>query len=231
MIATLKEFPPRQKPATFTVDQLLAKLQAGMPSSVLTESCDLAIGTKAPDFELPEPLTGTTVKLADVAEGAKATLVMFGCVHCPFVVHLKGPFSKIAKDYLARGVKTVAISSNSVVTHPQDGPEFIAAEAKELGYTFPYLYDESQDVAKAYKVACTPEFFVFDADLRLAYHGQFDDTRPGGSAPVTGRDLVGALDAVLSGQPAPRAKPSIGCNLKWHPGKEPEWYGPQQVKK
>ncbi|GBF95913.1 thioredoxin [Raphidocelis subcapitata] len=207
-----------------------ARRRAGV-CRVLTESVDLAVGTKAPDFALPEPLTGKTVTLADVSAGAKATLVCFICNHCPYVVLLKDAIKAVAADYSARGVGVVAISSNSVETHPQDGPDAMAKDARELGYPFPYLYDATQDVARAFKVACTPEFFVFDADLGLVYHGQFDDSRPKNGVTPTGKDLRAALDAVLAGQPAPKGRPSIGCNLKWHPGQEPDWYGTQQVKK
>ncbi|KAL4857673.1 hypothetical protein ACK3TF_002106 [Chlorella vulgaris] len=179
--------------------------------------------------DLPEPLTGQTVKLSEYAAGAPATLVMFICNHCPFVVHLKPAITELAKDYQAKGVKVVAISSNSVETHPQDGPEKMAEDAKAQGYTFPYLFDSTQEVAKAYSAACTPEFYVYDADRKLFYHGQFDNSRPskyGGDTPVTGEDLRHALDCVLAGKPLGRAvKNSIGCNIKWQPGNAPAWFG------
>ncbi|KAI8464911.1 MAG: thioredoxin-like protein [Monoraphidium minutum] len=198
---------------------------------VLTESCDLAIGTKAPAFELPEPLTGKAVTLEGLAAGSSATLVMFLCVHCPFVVHLKGAISELVREYQSQGLAAVAISSNSTETHPQDGPDNIAKEARELGYPFPYLFDETQAVARAYKAACTPEFYLFGPDRGLVYHGAFDASTPRNNVPITGADLRAALDAVLAGRPVPQGRPSIGCNLKWSPGKEPEWYGPQQVQK
>ncbi|KAF8060293.1 hypothetical protein HT031_004828 [Scenedesmus sp. PABB004] len=206
----------------------------GVACRVLTESATLDIGSPAPTFELPDPLSGGTVSLSGAAAGAKATLVMFICNHCPFVVMLKPAIAALAKEYQARGVAVVAISSNSTATHPQDGPEAMAADAKEQGYTFPYLFDESQAVARAYTAACTPEFYVFDGDLRLTYHGQFDDARPNNGKPVTGADLRVALDAALAGAPLPAdftPRPSIGCNIKWHPGQEPDYFGSQIVKK
>ncbi|PRW44843.1 prolyl endopeptidase-like isoform A [Chlorella sorokiniana] len=193
--------------------------------AVRVENEEVELGTKAPDFELLEPLTGKRLQLHAYAAGAPATLVMFICNHCPFVVHLKPALTELAKEYQAKGVKVVAISSNSVETHPQDGPDKMAEDAKEQGYTFPYLYDETQEVAKAYKAACTPEFYVFDADLKLTYHGQFDDSRPskyGGDTPVTGEDLRHALDCAIAGKPLERrVKNSIGCNIKWRPGHAP----------
>lgn len=196
---------------------------------VLTESADLRVGEAAPAFQLPEPLTGKTWSLDDFR--GKPLLVMFICNHCPYVVHLKDNIVGLAKEYQGKGVEVVAISANSVQTHPQDGPEKMAEDAKNLGYTFPYLYDESQEVAKAYKAACTPEFYVFTPDHTLAYHGQYDDSRPRSDKPVTGKDLRAALDAVVAGQAAPASRPSIGCNIKWHPGKEPDYFGAQVVKK
>eukprot|EP00878_Enallax_costatus_P021707 GHUV01022997.1.p1 GENE.GHUV01022997.1~~GHUV01022997.1.p1 ORF type:complete len:280 (+),score=32.07 GHUV01022997.1:251-1090(+) len=184
---------------------------------VLTESAHMAIGSKAPDFELPEPLTGKSIRLNEATAGATATLVMFICNHCPFVVMLKPAIAALAKEYQAKGVAVIAISSNSIQTHPQDGPEKMAQDAKTHGYTFPYLYDESQSVAKAYQAACTPEFYVFDKNLHLTYHGQFDDARPNNGKEVTGADLRLALDAVVAGSGLPagfKARPSIGCNIK-----------------
>ncbi|WIA44506.1 hypothetical protein OEZ86_007246 [Tetradesmus obliquus] len=201
---------------------------------VLTESAQLKIGSQAPAFELPDPLTGNTISLAAASAGAKATLVMFICNHCPFVVMLKGAIAALAKEHQSKGLAVVAISSNSSETHPQDGPDKMAEDAKAQGYTFPYLFDESQAVAKAYKAACTPEFYVFDADLKLTYHGQFDDARPNNGKPVTGADLRVALDAALAGSGLPadfQPRPSIGCNIKWHPNQEPDYYGSQIVKK
>ncbi|XP_031504678.1 uncharacterized protein LOC116267210 isoform X1 [Nymphaea colorata] len=188
-----------------------------------TESGGIALGFRAPEFELPEPLTGKLWKLEDF-ETYPALLVMFLCNHCPFVKHLKKDIVKLANFYMQKNLAIVAISSNSVETHPQDGPKLMAEEAKLFGYPFPYLYDESQDVARAFGAVCTPEFLLFKKDGRrpfeLFYHGQFDDSRPGNGIPVTGRDLSLAIDCVLSGQPlsAPQ-KPSVGCSIKWHPGK------------
>ncbi|PSC70394.1 alkyl hydroperoxide reductase [Micractinium conductrix] len=196
--------------------------------AVRTENEEVALGFKAPDFELPEPLTGKAVKLSEYAAGAPATLVMFICNHCPFVVHLKPAITELAKEYQGKGVKVVAISSNSAETHPQDGPDKMAEDVQAQGYTFPYLFDEAQEAAKAYQAACTPEFYVFGADMGLTYHGQFDDSRPskyGGDIPVTGEDLRNALDCTLAGRPVDkRVRPSIGCNIKWAPGKAPAWF-------
>ncbi|KAL4433267.1 hypothetical protein ABPG77_003315 [Micractinium sp. CCAP 211/92] len=196
--------------------------------AVRVENEEVALGTVAPDFELPDAVSGKNIKLSEYAAGAPATLVMFLCVHCPFVVHLKPSIAELAKEYQARGVKVLAISSNSIQTHPQDGPDKMAEDAKASGYTFPFLYDESQDVAKAYQAACTPEFYVFGKDLELTYHGQYDSSRPskyGGDTPVTGEDLRHALDCTLAGKPLERpVRNSIGCNIKWHPGKSPAWF-------
>lgn len=185
------------------------------------ESRSVPLSSRAPEFELPEPLTGKTWKL-DEFEGYPALLVMFICNHCPFVVHLKMELVKLANTYMPKGLGIVAISSNSIKTHPQDGPDIMAREAKELGYPFPYLYDETQETAKAFAAACTPDFFLFKKDGRrpfeLVYHGQFDDSRPGNNRPTTGRDLRNAIDCVLSGIPVSKVqKPSIGCSIKWHP--------------
>lgn len=185
------------------------------------ESKGVELGFRAPDFELPEPLTGRTWTLQDF-EAHPALLVMFICNHCPFVIHLKKDLVKLSNFYMKKGLAVVAISSNSVVTHPQDGPEFMAEDAKVHGYPFPYLYDESQDVANDFGAVCTPEFFLFKKEGRrpfeLVYHGQFDDSRPSNNLTVTGRDLSMAIDSVLSGQPVPSAqKPSVGCSIKWHP--------------
>eukprot|EP00475_Leptophrys_vorax_P031611 TRINITY_DN47923_c0_g1_i1.p1 TRINITY_DN47923_c0_g1~~TRINITY_DN47923_c0_g1_i1.p1 ORF type:complete len:312 (-),score=-12.05 TRINITY_DN47923_c0_g1_i1:106-939(-) len=197
---------------------------------VLTESQPLAMGTRAPDFSLVEPLTGRTWTLGDF-DGHPALLVMFVCNHCPFVVHVKQQLLALGREYVDKhGLGIVAINSNSVLTHPQDGPDKMAEEARQLNYPFPYLFDETQQVAKAYRAACTPDFFLFKKDGRrpfeLAYHGQLDDSRPTNGRPVTGRDLRTALDCVLSGRPvtAPQ-KASIGCNIKWTPGNEPDYFG------
>ncbi|CAI9115671.1 OLC1v1016645C4 [Oldenlandia corymbosa var. corymbosa] len=171
-----------------------------------TESKGVELGSRAPHFELPEPLTGKTWTLEDF-EAYPALLVIFICNHCPFVIHLKKDIVKLANFYMKKGLAVVAISSNSAVTHPQDGPNFMAEEARLLNYPFPYLYDETQEVAKDFGAVCTPEFFLFKKDGRrpfeLVYHGQFDDSRPSNNVPVTGRDLSLAIDCVLSGQPVP----------------------------
>lgn len=190
----------------------------------LTPSTMLALGTHAPDFALSDT-DGNTVSLDDFKD-AKALLVMFICNHCPFVVHVADEMAKLAKDYQPKGVAVVAIGSNSIESHPQDGPEKMKQEKANRGYTFPYLYDETQAVAKAYTAACTPDFFLFNSDHKLAYRGQLDDSRPNSDIPVTGEDLRAALDAVLAGKPAPAdQKPSMGCNIKWKPGNEPAYFG------
>ncbi|CAO2834016.1 unnamed protein product [Amaranthus hypochondriacus] len=186
-----------------------------------TESEGVSLGFRPPDFELSEPLTGKTWTLQDF-EVYPALLVMFICNHCPFVIHLKKDLVKLSNFYMKKGLAVVAISSNSVITHPQDGPEIMAKEAKLYDYPFPYLYDESQDVARDFGAVCTPEFFLFKKEgrrpFKLVYHGQFDDSRPSNNVPVTGRDLSMAIDSVLSGQPvASVQKPSVGCSIKWHP--------------
>eukprot|EP00850_Spirogloea_muscicola_P017235 SM000146S00955 [mRNA] locus=s146:117760:119791:+ [translate_table: standard] len=190
-------------------------------TAALTESQSLAMGTRAPHFELVEPLTGKTWTLEDF-ESHPALLVMFICNHCPYVVHLKKDIVALAEEYMRKGLAVVAISSNSVQTHPQDGPTEMAREAQELRYPFPYLFDETQEVARAYQAACTPDFYVFRKDGRrpfeLAYHGQFDDSRPRSGRPVTGSDLRAALDCVLSSRPVSQMqRPSIGCGIKWAP--------------
>ncbi len=180
----------------------------------------LALGTRAPDFRLPDT-DGRTVSVSDF-NGAPALLVAFICNHCPYVKHIRAGLAQLARDYLPRGVAIVGINSNDVENYPDDRPALMAVEAKAAGYLFPYLYDETQKVAAAYHAACTPDFFLFDRDRRLVYRGQMDDSRPGNGLPVTGKDLRAALDAVLDGTPvAARQKPSIGCNIKWKPGNEP----------
>jgi peroxiredoxin len=173
------------------------------------------LGTPAPDFRLPDVTTNKTVSLSDFAD-APALLVMFICNHCPFVVHVRPALTALAKEYQAKGVAVVAISANDAVSHPEDGPEKMAAEAKSAGYPFPYLYDESQAVARAYQAACTPDFFLYDRSRKLAYRGQMDASRPGNGKPNDGADLRAALDAVLAGKAAPEKQvPSAGCNIKW----------------
>ncbi len=181
----------------------------------LTLSNMLALGTKAPGFNLPDTVSGNMLNLDDL-KSDKATVVMFLCNHCPFVLHVNEALVGLAKEYQSKGVAFVAISSNDVVNYPQDGPDKMKIHAKDVGYTFPYLYDESQDVAKAYEAACTPDFYVFNKGLELVYRGQMDGSRPGSGIPVTGADLQETLDAVLSGQSAPSIqKPSMGCGIKW----------------
>ncbi len=183
----------------------------------------LPLGTKAPNFRLPEPATGRMISRDDFAK-APALLVVFLCNHCPYVKHVRKEIARTVADFQARGLAAVGISSNDIASHPQDGPEMMAKEAAEAGYTFPYLYDETQEVAKAYRAACTPDFFLFDAHRALVYRGQMDDSRPGNGLPLTGADLRRALDAVLSGTPvAVDQKPSRGCAIKWKPGNEPEY--------
>jgi peroxiredoxin len=189
-----------------------------------TESTMLELGTKAPPFELPE-VDGGTVSLEDYA-AAPALLVMFICNHCPFVKHVRDELARIGREYGERGVGIVAISSNDAKAYPADSPERMREERQAAGYVFPYLYDESQEVAHAYRAACTPDFFLFDADRRLVYRGQLDDSRPSLDVPVTGSDLRAALDAVLEQRlVAEEQRPSLGCNIKWKPGNEPEWWG------
>jgi peroxiredoxin len=190
---------------------------------VRTPSTMLPLGTPAPDFSLPN-VDGSTVTLADVA-GAKATLVMFICNHCPFVKHVADELAALGRDYAGRGVGVVAISSNDAATHPADSPEQMVHEAEQRGYVFPYLYDETQEVAQAYHAACTPDFFLFDGSRKLVYRGQLDSSRPGNGIPVTGADLRAALDAVLAGRPVVADQiPSLGCNIKWKPGNEPPYF-------
>ncbi len=180
-----------------------------------TPSNMIPLGTAAPDFALPDAVSGNTVRLQDVASG-KATVVMFICNHCPFVKHVNAELVRLANDYQAKGVSFVAINSNDVDNYPDDSPEKMKETAAAEGYPFPYLFDEMQTVAKAYDAACTPDFYVFDGDLKLAYRGQLDDSRPGNDAPVSGADLRAALDALLSGEPVnEHQKPSVGCNIKW----------------
>jgi peroxiredoxin len=173
------------------------------------------LGTQAPDFELPDVVTGKVVSRKDVA-GAKGMLAMFICRHCPFVKHVQDELAKIGRAYAGRGVGFVAISANDVASHPEDSPTKLAYQAQELQLNFPYLFDESQDVARAYDAQCTPDFFLYDARGTLVYRGQLDDSRPGNDVPVTGKDLRAALDAVIAGRaPAADQRPSIGCNIKW----------------
>jgi len=190
----------------------------------LTPSTMLPLGTAAPEFSLPDTVSGKTMTLASVA-GKKALLVIFLCNHCPYVKHLKSGLAQLGKDYAGRDLAIVGISANDPVSHPDDAPAKLAADAKASGYAFPVLFDETQKVAQSYQASCTPDFFVFDAARKLAYRGQFDDSRPGNGKPVTGSDLRAALDAVLDGKPAAsKQQPSIGCNIKWRAGNEPAYF-------
>ena len=189
---------------------------------VQTLSTMLALGTSAPQFSLPDP-DGKIVSLSDF-DGAPALVVVFMCNHCPFVKHVAPGLANLAREYQDKGVAVVGVNPNDVANYPDDSPQKMAEASKEYGYTFPYLLDESQAVAKAYRAACTPDFFVFDGDRQLVYRGQMDDSRPSLDLPVTGADLRGALDAVLDGRSvAAEQKPSVGCNIKWKPGNEPQY--------
>lgn len=190
---------------------------------VKTASTMLPLGSPAPEFSLPN-VDGKTVSLSDFRD-APGLLVVFMCNHCPFVIHLRDALAAFAREYQEKGLAIVGISSNDVAAYPQDGPEAMKVEAESAGYTFPYLYDETQEVAKAYHAACTPDFFLFDKNHALVYRGQFDDSRPQSGIPITGADLRAACDAVLNGQAVPEdQKPSIGCNIKWAPGNAPEYF-------
>lgn len=181
----------------------------------LTPSSMLPLGTPAPDFCLPEPLTGKPRSRDGIAAG-RPLLVMFICNHCPYVVHVRDELIRLGREYAARGVASVAISSNDAEHYPDDGPARMAALARELDFPFPYLYDESQVVARDYQAACTPDFYLFDAGLRCVYRGRLDGATPGNDEPVTGRELRAALDALLAGEPIPEPQlPSVGCNIKW----------------
>jgi len=191
----------------------------------LTASTMLPLGNKAPEFQLPDVVSGETISL-DRFAGKQGLVVIFLCRHCPFVKHVQKELAKLGRDYQDADLGIVAISANDATTHPDDAPEKLKEMAKELGLTFPLCYDESQETAKAYTAACTPDFFVFDRDRKLVYRGQFDDSRPGNDKPVTGKDLRSAIDAVLAQSPvSEEQKPSIGCNIKWKPGNEPAYYG------
>lgn len=188
-----------------------------------TPSTMLDLGTRMPSFRLPD-VDGRFVSDQDF-KNAAALLVAFICPHCPYVRHVREEFSRFAKDYQARGLSIVAINSNDTKTVPDDDPAGMKKEAAEAGYAFAYLFDESQNVARSFRAACTPDFFLFDRDRRLVYRGQFDESRPGKDSPITGKDLRAATDAVLAGRPQPLAQvPSVGCNIKWKPGNEPEYF-------
>jgi peroxiredoxin len=191
---------------------------------VRTASTMLPLGVAAPDFSLPDT-NGKTVSLADCAD-APALLIAFLCNHCPYVKHVAAGLAQLAAEYQGRGVAVVGVNANDVDAFPDDSPAKMAEEAKVRGYTFPYLFDATQQVAKAYRAACTPDFYVFDGQRKLVYRGQMDSSRPGSEVPVTGEDLRAALDAVLAGRPVPAVqKPSLGCNIKWKPGNEPDYFG------
>lgn len=192
---------------------------------VAVNSTMLPLGTEVPDFTLRDAVTGRMISPGDFAS-RDALLLMFICNHCPYVQHVKGEIGRIARAYRPRGVAIVAINANDIEAYPQDGPEHMKALAEAEGWEFPYVLDETQEVAKAFRAACTPDFFLFNADRQLVYRGRLDDSRPKTDTPVTGRDLRAALDAVLAGRPVPDDQvPSIGCNIKWKKGNEPEYFG------
>jgi len=181
----------------------------------LTPSTMMPLGTTAPDFTLPDTVSGQSLGLQHL-KGAKGTLVMFICNHCPYVKHLQHALAKLGKDYARSGLSIIAINANDAMNYPDDAPDKMTSFAKQNDFVFPYLYDENQTVAKAYNAACTPDFFLFDADLRCVYRGQFDDSRPGNNVPITGKDLRSAMDNLLTGQAITGDQvPSMGCNIKW----------------
>lgn len=189
-----------------------------------TSSTMLSLQTPAPDFNLTDVISNQIISL-DNFKDKKALLIMFICVHCPYVKHVQAELAKIGRDYQDKDICLVAISSNDVANYPEDAPEGMVRMAKELGFTFAYCYDETQETAKAYHAACTPDFFLFNQDRKLVYRGQLDNSRPGSDTPVTGRDLRSAVDAVLTNQPvSPDQKPSLGCNIKWKSGNEPRYF-------
>lgn len=191
---------------------------------VAVNSIMLPLGTQAPDFRLPDT-SGKEMGLSDFVQ-ARALVVVFMCNHCPYVKHIRSGLAELGRDYLPRQVAVVGINANDVENYPADSPARMAEEVRAAGYCFPYLYDETQEVAKAYRAACTPDIYLFDQHQRLVYRGQFDDSRPGNGLPVTGRDVRAALEAVLAGKAvAANQKPSIGCNIKWKPGNEPDYFG------
>jgi peroxiredoxin len=202
---------------------MIALKNQGIVVMALTPSTMLALGTQAPDFHLPDTVSGKTLSL-DAFTGKKALLVMFICHHCPYVKHVQTELARLGKDYVQKEVGIVAISANNAAQYPDDAPGQLKTMAQELGFSFPFCYDESQETAKAYTAACTPDFFLFDGQRKLVYRGQLDDSRPGNGKPLDGRDLRSALDAVLANQPVSQEQqPSIGCNIKWKPGNEPAY--------
>ncbi|MBE9211640.1 thioredoxin family protein [Plectonema cf. radiosum LEGE 06105] len=191
---------------------------------VLTASTMLALGTKAPDFQLPDVVSGETISLSTFAD-KKAILVMFICRHCPFVKHVQEELAQLGKDYFQTDLGIVAICANDVKNYPDDAPDLLKTMAMELDFKFPLCYDETQEIAKIYTAACTPDFFLFDNEIKLFYRGQLDDSRPSNGKPVTGKDLRAAINAVLTGKSlTSEQKPSIGCNIKWKPGNEPSYF-------
>lgn len=192
-----------------------------LASAMAAQSFMVPLGTPAPDFSIPDVSSHQTISLSTFTE-KKALLVMFICRHCPYVQHVKEELARIGNDYKDRGLEILAIASNDPQVHPEDAPQSMAEFAKEEGFTFPVCFDESQEIAKTYKAACTPDFFLFDTDRKLVYRGQLDDSRPSSGAEANGKDLRAAIDAVLSDRPiSPDQKPSTGCSIKWKPGNEP----------
>ncbi len=192
--------------------------------SLTPSTMRLALGTRAPDFDLPDVVSGRRISLQSF-QGQKALLIMFICQHCPYVQHIKAELARLGRDYASQGLGLAAVSSNDAQTYPDDAPERLKAFAQKEGFDFPFCYDESQSVAKLYGAACTPDFFLFDGESRLVYRGQLDESRPDNGRPVTGKDLRAAIEAVLAGRPVSAdQKPSIGCNIKWKPGQEPDYF-------
>ncbi len=190
-----------------------------------TPSQMIDLGTEAPNFSLPDVVSGRNVSLDDFPD-AKGFMLAFICNHCPFVQLIRHEFARYGREYTDKGIAVIAINSNDIMAHPEDGPDAMSDEARRFGYAFPYCLDADQSVAKAYQAACTPDLYLFDANRKLVYRGQFDDSRPGSDAAVTGADLRAASDALLAGQPIPEPqKASLGCNIKWKPGNEPAYYG------
>ena len=190
-----------------------------------TPSQMIDLGTPAPNFSLPDAVSGKKISLDDFPH-AKGFLIAFICNHCPFVQLIRHEFARYGREYTDQGIAVIAINSNDIRAHPEDGPEAMRDDARRFGYRFPYCLDEDQSVAKAYQAACTPDLYLFDANRSLVYRGQFDDARPGSDVPVTGKDLRAATDALLAGQPiSGDQKASLGCNIKWKPGNEPAYYG------
>ena len=190
-----------------------------------TPSQMIDLGTEAPDFSLPDVVSGKTISLDDFPD-AKGFMIAFICNHCPFVQLIRHEFARYGREYTDKGIAVIAINSNDIQAHPEDGPDAMRDDARRFGYTFPYCLDEDQSVAKTYQAACTPDLYLFDADRRLVYRGQFDGARPGNDVPVTGADLRAATDALLAGRAIPEdQKASLGCNIKWKPGNEPAYYG------